>query len=241
VNALLHHIGFRGAGEVEGLSTVTSGPRFEGDPTVRPGLVHRLDKDTSGVMLVAKTDAVHLRLARQFSKRSIDRLYWAILLGCPQPQAGTVDTFIGRDPRDRKRMTVRPEPEGKHAVTNYRVVEILGEGASLTEFRLQTGRTHQIRVHAQHIGHPVLGDPMYGGRTPVAVSGHPERRRAIERVLHLLNRQALHAKTLGFDHPVTGERLFFDSPLPDDMAGALAALRGAESPGPDPPSPWKTR
>ncbi len=232
VNALLHHIGYRSGLDLEGLSTVASGPRFEGDPTVRPGLVHRLDKDTSGVMLVAKSDTVHLRLARQFAKRTIDRVYWAILIGHPAPLQGVIETFIGRDPRDRKRMAVRPEPEGKVAVTTYQVLEVL-PGASLVEFRLRTGRTHQIRVHAKHMGHPVLGDPVYGGRIHGSASGYPERRKALSGALRLLDRQALHAKTLGFQHPVSGARLFLESPLPDDMAGALAFLRSlsGESPG----------
>lgn len=222
VNALLHHIGYRTGEDLDGLSTVASGPRFAGDPSIRPGLVHRLDKDTSGVMLVAKSDTVHVRLARQFAKRTIDRVYWAILIGCPKPAEGVLDTFIGRDPRDRKRMAVRPAPEGKQAVTTYRVIEPL-PGATLVEFRLKTGRTHQIRVHAQYMGHSILGDPVYGGR--VSGPGHPELRRVITAALLELDRQALHAKTLGFQHPVSGERLFLESPLPADMAGVLSRFR----------------
>lgn len=164
VNALLHHVGHAGlrpeAGALgeEGLSTVNALPARPGDLSLRPGIVHRLDKDTSGLMVVAKDDWTHQHLARQFARRTIRRRYQALVWGVPDPPAGRVETALGRDPRDRKRMAVVPEAAGKHAVTHYDTLEAF-RFCALLAFRLETGRTHQIRVHAQHLGHPIFGDP----------------------------------------------------------------------------------
>lgn len=202
VNALLHHC----KGQLSGIGGV-----------VRPGIVHRIDKETSGLLVVAKTDKAHEGLARQFADHSIERAYFAIVSGVPMPPAGTVSGQIGRSDHDRKKMAVLHElnKRGKHAVTHYRLVEGFA-GAALVECRLETGRTHQVRVHMSSIGHPLLGDPVYG-RTP-------PRLRPILNELHFA-RQALHAAVLGFIHPVTEEPLRFASTLPADMTGLLVELR----------------
>ncbi|EZP71413.1 Pseudouridine synthase [Sphingomonas paucimobilis] len=199
VNALLHHC----RGQLSGIGGVA-----------RPGIVHRIDKDTSGLLVVAKSDKAHEGLAQQFKDHSIDRLYAAIVYGIPQTAAGTVDTWIGRSDSDRKKMAVHREGRGKHAVTHYRVVERL-RGAALVECRLETGRTHQVRVHMAHLGHPLIGDPVYG-----------RDRKGFKSILETLGfkRQALHAKRLGFIHPVTGEKLSFDSALPTDMQELLRQI-----------------
>ena len=199
VNALLHHC----AGELSGIGGVA-----------RPGIVHRIDKDTSGLLVVAKTDRAHEGLARQFKDHSIDRLYAAILYGHPTPSNGVVDSWIGRSDADRKKMAVHREGRGKHAVTHYRTVERL-RGAAMVECRLETGRTHQVRVHMAHLGHPLIGDPIYG-----------RERKGFKTILETLGfkRQALHAKTLGFIHPVTDKPLLFQSALPGDMQELLSAL-----------------
>ena len=242
VNALLHHVG-GGALSFEeedeepededvGLSTSTAAPRYDGDVTVRPGIVHRLDKDTTGLMVVAKNDVAHAHLAKQFMDRTIHRRYLAIVWGVPDPAEGTVETFLGRDPRDRRKMAVVPEERGKHAVTHFETVEPQAYTA-LVRFRLETGRTHQIRVHARHLGHPILGDPTYDGQ-PIRYGADTGKRRAFFRNLFAaMPRQALHAATLGFTHPTSGEALHFEAPLPDDMQHVLDRLRrveGAERP-----------
>jgi 23S rRNA pseudouridine1911/1915/1917 synthase len=195
VNALLHHC----AGRLSGINGVA-----------RPGIVHRIDKDTSGLLVVAKTDAAHEGLAAQFAAHSIDRRYLAVCAGHPSPAEGTIATRIGRSDADRKKMTVLPDESkrGKRAVTHYRMLRPIGD-AALLECRLETGRTHQVRVHCASIGHPLLGDPVYG-RTPKALRPLLERRG--------FRRQALHAAELGFTHPATGERLSFSAELPADMA-----------------------
>ena len=202
VNALLHHC----RGQLSGIGGV-----------VRPGIVHRIDKETSGLLVVAKTDAAHEGLARQFADHSIHRAYLAIVAAVPNPLSGTVSGHVGRSDHDRKKMAVlHPlNKRGKHAVTHYRLVEPLGL-AALVECRLETGRTHQVRVHMASIGHPLLGDPVYGR--------NPQRLRPIITQLHFA-RQALHAAELGFIHPVTEEALSFASALPADMAGLLVELR----------------
>jgi len=234
VNALLYHIG---SGPVRfdeeddlpeddeiGLSMVSTGPTEAKLEAPRPGIVHRLDKDTTGLIVVAKDDVTHTGLARQFEHRTIARTYLAIVWGVPDPPWGRIEAAIGRDPRDRQRMAVVPDERGKRAVTHYEVVEAL-PAAALVRFKLETGRTHQIRVHARHIGHPVLGDPTYGGRT-IRYGPHTPRRRAFyDQLFARLTRQALHAHTLGFRHPRTGEWLAFEAPLPEDMARALEQLR----------------
>ena len=199
VNALLHHC----AGQLSGIGGVA-----------RPGIVHRIDKDTSGLLVVAKTDAAHEGLARQFKDHSIQRLYAAITYGVPVPATGTVDAWIGRSDADRKKMAVHREGRGKHAVTHYRVTKLL-RGAALVECRLETGRTHQVRVHMAHLGHPLIGDPVYG-----------RERKGFKSILETLGfkRQALHARTLGFIHPVSHERLQFESAIPADMQELLSQL-----------------
>jgi 23S rRNA pseudouridine1911/1915/1917 synthase len=240
VNALLHHVGggtlsFEEEEEEPeeedvGLSTATAAPRFEGDVTVRPGIVHRLDKDTTGLMVVAKTDAAHAHLAQQFMDRTIQRRYLALVWGVPGPPEGTVETRLGRDARDRRRMAVVGEGRGKHAVTHYETVEPM-QYTALVRFRLETGRTHQIRVHARHLGHPVLGDPTYDG-TNIRYGPDTKARRAFFRNLFdAMPRQALHAATLGFVHPTTGEDVHLEAPLPGDMQHVLDRLRQVEGSG----------
>lgn len=234
VNALLHHVGAgplavdddaEEGDDALGLSTVQAAPRYAGDPTVRPGLVHRLDKDTTGLMVVAKTNPAHVHLSRQFADRTIRRRYHAIVWGHPDPPAGRIETHLGRDPRDRKKMAVVPEGRGKHAVTHYETLERLHH-AALVAFRLETGRTHQIRVHALHLNHPVFGDPTYGGLTIRFGLVSARRKAMCANLFKLLPRQALHAQSLGFTHPHTGAALDFTAPLPPDMQQVLDRLRG---------------
>jgi 23S rRNA pseudouridine1911/1915/1917 synthase len=180
---------------------------------LRPGIVHRLDKLTSGVLVASKTDEAHQGLAEQFSVHTVERRYVVVVAGRLAAARGTFDTFHGRHPTDRKRYTSRCD-RGRRAVTHYEVRQPL-RGASLVQATLETGRTHQVRVHFADAGHPVLGDPVYG-RPP----GHPEARRQGR----ALGRQALHAQVLGFVHPVTGQRLRFASPPPPDMQVVISAL-----------------
>jgi 23S rRNA pseudouridine1911/1915/1917 synthase len=207
VNALLAHAG-------EDL------PGIGGEK--RPGIVHRLDKDTSGVMVAAKTERAHRALSEAFANRDLDRAYLALCWGLPNPTAGEVSAPIGRHPGDRKRMAV-VERGGKPATTRYAVQRAWGAAAALVECRLLTGRTHQIRVHLAHLGHPIVGDPVYLRRTPAAARLLAEPARA---ALLAFPRQALHAATLGFNHPVTGRVLSFSSPVPPDFASLLALLDG---------------
>jgi 23S rRNA pseudouridine1911/1915/1917 synthase len=197
VDALLHHC----AGRLSGIGGVA-----------RPGIVHRIDKDTSGLLVVAKTDPAHEGLSSQFARHSIDRRYVAMVAGLPQA-AGTVDAPLARSPHDRKKIAI--QPRGKRAVTHYTVIDPLRHGA-LVECRLETGRTHQIRVHMASIGHPLIGDPVYG-------RNRPEHRDVLRRLD--FNRQALHAARLGFVHPVTSAPMAFESKLPHDMQSLFAALR----------------
>lgn len=205
VNALLYHC--------NALSGVN-------DPT-RPGIVHRLDKDTSGVMVIAKTDAAHAQLARQFAKRTIQREYWAIVWGVFKEKRGLIEAQLGRSKSDRKKMAV--VTDGKHAATEYEVLQQF-EYLSLIRLKLRTGRTHQIRVHLAHVNHPVFGDPTYNGRHLIWGPGTPKQKAEVERLLKLIPRQALHAKTIGFAHPVTRLHTAFDSPLPPDMEALLTSL-----------------
>jgi 23S rRNA pseudouridine1911/1915/1917 synthase len=184
---------------------------------LRPGIVHRLDKDTTGVLVAAKTDLAHQSLSRQFHDHTVDRRYRALVWGA-FPATLDVDARLGRDPRDRKRFTVVTGDSGRHAVTHASLVERLG-AASLVECRLETGRTHQIRVHLSHEGFPLVGDALYGRKTPELAK---PLREAVSRV----SRQMLHAASLAFDHPASGERLRFETPLPADMAALLDAFRG---------------
>ncbi|HDR06086.1 MAG TPA: RluA family pseudouridine synthase, partial [Candidatus Coatesbacteria bacterium] len=181
----------------------------------RPGVVHRLDMDTSGVLVLAKSSSARLALVRQFSAHTIERAYLALTYGVPAPEAGTLDWPIGRHPRDRKRFAVRPD--GRRAVTHYKVLRALPPSpepwAALVECRLETGRTHQVRVHLAHLGYPLLGDRIYGSRRSRQTSaGLP------------LKGQALHARLLAFDHPSSGERLTFTSEPPPAFALALELL-----------------
>ncbi len=188
----------------------------------RAGLLHRLDKDTTGLLCVAKSDIAMTRLARQFSEHTVDREYRAIVWGAFPDRRGSIDVPIGRHRSDRKKMAV--VEDGKEARTDYEVLEDFGP-LCLVRLRLHTGRTHQIRVHMAHMRHPLLGDPTYGGRRILygAVTG--PYKHFIEQLLTLLPRQALHARTLGFTHPVSGARVLFEAPLPRDMEQALEMLR----------------
>ncbi|UYV15600.1 RluA family pseudouridine synthase [Porphyrobacter sp. ULC335] len=202
VNALLHHC----RGQLSGINGVA-----------RPGIVHRIDKDTSGLLVVAKSDAAHEGLAVQFAAHTVHRRYIAVTAGHPSPATGTINARVGRSDSDRKKMTVLPNisSRGKTAITHYKVLERLNE-AAVIECRLETGRTHQVRVHCASIGHPLLGDPAYG-RTPKSL------RPVLERLGFA--RQALHAAELGFVHPVTGENIRFSSDIPQDMAELIDELR----------------
>ncbi|HVF37265.1 MAG TPA: RluA family pseudouridine synthase [Sphingomicrobium sp.] len=199
VNALLHHCG----GSLSGIGGVA-----------RPGIVHRIDKDTSGLLVVAKHDKAHEGLAKQFADHSIERRYLAIVSDVPRQAQGVVDAPLARSPHDRKKIAIQPQGRGKRAVTHWKRLSILRD-AALVECRLETGRTHQVRVHMASIGHPLVGDPVYG-RT----------RKAHRDLLKSLgfHRQALHAAHLGFIHPVTKSRLSFDSALPSDMQELFKAL-----------------
>ena len=199
VNALLHHC----AGRLSGIGGVA-----------RPGIVHRIDKDTSGLLVVAKTDVAHEGLAAQFARHSIDRRYLAIVSGIPVPPGGTINAPLARSSANRKKMAVVKEARGKRAVTRYRIVEPLAD-AALVECRLETGRTHQVRVHMAAIGHPLLGDPVYGRPKPA----HRELLKRLN-----FHRQALHAAALGFVHPVSKQNLSFESALPSDIQELLRAL-----------------
>ena len=199
VNALLHHC----AGNLSGIGGVA-----------RPGIVHRIDKGTSGLIVAAKTDRAHEGLARQFAAHSIDRRYRAIVAGLPNPTAGSVDAPLARSPYDRKKIAVVRAERGKRAVTHYRLIQVLRQ-AALVECRLETGRTHQVRVHMASIGNPLLGDPVYGRPGPA--------HRTVLKEL-AFNRQALHAAHLGFVHPINSETLAFDSELPADMQELFRAL-----------------
>jgi 23S rRNA pseudouridine1911/1915/1917 synthase len=197
VNALLHHC----HGSLSGIGGVA-----------RPGIVHRIDKDTSGLMVAAKTDRAHEGLAKQFAAHSIDRRYRAIVAGRPIPPAGTIDAPLARSPANRKKVAI--VGSGKRAVTHYSTIQQLREGA-LVECRLETGRTHQVRVHMASIGHSLLGDPAYG-------KIRPAHRGVLERLS--FRRQALHAAVLGFVHPITGENMSFASAMPADMQELFSQL-----------------
>ena len=236
VNALLWHVGGDAirADDLEdaddddvGLSTQTAGPRYDGDPTVRPGLVHRLDKDTTGLMVATKTDVAAAELGKQFAERTIRRRYLALVWGVPDPPEGRVEGWLGRSPRDRRKMSVRPEGEGKWAATRYAVVEPFRDLA-LVGYRLETGRTHQIRVHSASLGHPIFGDETYGGDRIVYGSAVGTRKAFVHNLLKAHPRQALHAHTLGFTHPVTGEDMDFEAPLPPDTQHLVDRVRAVE-------------
>jgi len=207
VNALLHH--------TQKLSKYN-------EPG-RPGIVHRIDKDTSGLLLIAKDDWTHAQLARQFANHTIDREYWAVCWGIFHERKGEIIGNIARSNKDRKLFTVS-KTEGKYAHTFYEVIEEY-EFASLVKLKLKTGRTHQIRVHMSHIKHPIFGDPSYGGRKIVYGSEFSKMKSRVENLLQIMKRQALHAKTLGFVHPHKKQKIFFDSELPDDIKNLIGELK----------------
>jgi 23S rRNA pseudouridine1911/1915/1917 synthase len=191
----------------------------------RPGLVHRLDKGTSGILVIAKNEFALNRLSKQFFDRTTDRRYNALVWGIPDPPEGTITGNVGRNIKDRKIMQVfKDESEGKTAITHYKVIEDLGY-ISLIECKLETGRTHQIRVHLSHLKHPLFNDEEYGGDQILKGTTFTKYQQFIKNCFKILPRQALHAKSLSFDHPVTGKRLSFDSDLPDDMQQVIEKWR----------------
>lgn len=206
VNALTYH-----------LQHLPAGRNGEG----RPGLVHRIDKDTTGLLVIAKTEYAMSYLARQFFDHSIERTYYALIWGVPKEANGTIRGHIGRSLKDRKIMAVYPNGEqGKHAVTHYEVLQTFGY-VTLVKCNLETGRTHQIRAHFKHIGHPLFGDATYGGDKQVYGQKTGSLKAFVENALALMSRQALHAKSLGFKHPSTKQSVQFDSELPDDFTCVL--------------------
>lgn len=191
----------------------------------RPGLVHRLDKDTSGIMVIAANEKAMAHLANQFFERTTERTYHALVWGNVAEDSGTITGHIGRSPKNRKIYQVYEEGDfGKHAVTHYRVLERLGY-VTLVECKLETGRTHQIRVHMKHIGHTLFNDKDYGGDKILKGTTFTKYKQFVENCFRLCPRQALHAKTLGFEHPTSGERLSFNSKLPEDMASLVEKWR----------------
>ena len=183
----------------------------------RPGLVHRIDKDTSGLLVVAKSDTALTKLSEQFFHKTIDRKYLAIVWGTPSPEQGTIDKYLSRDKKNRMIMSVPVNEDiGKRAITHYKVIEKLGY-VSLVECELETGRTHQIRAHMKHIGNPIFNDERYGGDKILKGTIFNKYKQFVENCFRLLPRQALHAKTLSFNHPRTNERLAFETELPNDF------------------------
>jgi 23S rRNA pseudouridine1911/1915/1917 synthase len=191
----------------------------------RPGLVHRIDKNTSGILVIAKNELALNRLSKQFFDRTTDRKYNALVWGIPDPREGTITGNVGRSIKDRKVMQVFPDgSDGKNAITHYKVLEDFGY-ISLIECKLETGRTHQIRVHFSHIRHPLFNDEEYGGDQIIKGTTFTKYQQFIKNCFKILPRQALHAKSLAFDHPVTGKRLSFDSEIPDDMVQVIDKWR----------------
>ncbi|WP_222983580.1 RluA family pseudouridine synthase [Flagellimonas meishanensis] len=191
----------------------------------RPGLVHRIDKDTSGLLVIAKTEAAMSHLAQQFFEKSSEREYIALVWGNVEEEQGTVEGHIGRNPKNRLQMMVFPEGnEGKEAVTHYRVLERFGY-VTLVSCKLETGRTHQIRVHMKHIGHTLFNDERYGGDRILKGTTFTKYKQFVQNAFKILPRQALHAKTLGFEHPLTGKFMRFDSELPEDMVNCIQKWR----------------
>jgi 23S rRNA pseudouridine1911/1915/1917 synthase len=207
VNALLYHC--KDLGGINGV--------------LRPGIVHRLDKDTSGVIVVAKDDEAYRQLTKQFKNRTVEKVYWAIVYGKFHQEQGVIDSPIGRHPTERKRMSTRTK-RGRTAITRWKVMDRL-DGFTLLEIFPQTGRTHQIRVHLSSAGHPLLGDPLYGRKGRPGTIRDPLLKECVRK----MNRQALHAYRLGFNHPRTGERVGFVAPIPEDMSNVLSFLRKQES------------
>lgn len=224
VNGLVHHF--------NNLPTLQNG-------SGRPGLVHRLDKDTSGLLVIAKTDRAMVHLARQFHDHTIERNYRALVWGVPAEQQGTIKTELMRSPTDRRIMqAVPPGSGGKHAITHYNVLETIGF-VTLVGCRLETGRTHQIRAHMRHLGHPVFSDATYGGNRLLKGPRFSKYKAFVDNCFKIMPRQALHARTLGFVHPTTGKKCFFEADLPADFEAVLQKWRhfvnygGAQPPSND--------
>ncbi len=211
LNGLAWHLGLREEVEQE---------------DIRMGvLVHRLDKDTTGVLVAAKSEVAQFKLAKQFFEKEVDRVYTALVWGDVQENEGTINAPIARHPSDRLKFYVpAKETQGRHAVTHYRVLERLGY-VTLLECRLETGRTHQIRVHTEHMGHPIFGDPRYGGNRIRKGTPYTKYKQFVDNCFGLLPRQALHAQTLGFIHPVLEKRMEFHAPLPEDFEAVLGKWR----------------
>ncbi len=206
VNALIYHFG-----------NLPKRP----DYADRPGIVHRLDKNTTGLMIAAKTEHALAHLSKQFKDRTTSRIYYALVWGNVKEDEGRIEGYIGRSLKNRKVMTVFPDEDyGKHAITNYKVLKRLGY-TTLIQCKLETGRTHQIRVHLKHIGHPLFNDNEYGGDKILKGTTFTKYKQYVQNCFKIIPRQALHAKSLGFDHPVTGERLQFESELPEDFKTVL--------------------
>lgn len=212
---------------------------------LRPGIVHRIDKDTSGILVVAKSDTAHQRLSKQFAKHTVERVYSCFVRSAPKPREGRIESRLARSPHDRKKQAVvrgtygdmEASEHGRHAVTNYKFIKGFGQApnaavgtpqVSHVECRLETGRTHQIRVHMGHIGCPLLGDPLYGKQRAFKTATNPGEI-AVRDALAAFKRQALHATVLGFTHPISKERLRFECPLPADMLALQAALEQLEN------------
>lgn len=213
VNALAYHFGHQNL------------PVMDGNMQDRLGLVHRIDKNTSGLLLIAKSELAMTHLAKQFYYHTIERTYWALVWGEPEEKEGTVTAHVGRHPRFRQRFAAFPEGEmGKWAVTHYKVLEPLYY-VSLIQCNLETGRTHQIRVHMEHLGHPVFSDERYGGDRIVKGTIFSKYKQFVENTFSVMPRHALHAKSLGFVHPRTGKEMYFESELPEDFQAALDRWR----------------
>jgi len=217
INALAYHFQHHSDGS---LSTV-------GKEDARPGVVHRLDKDTTGVLIAAKTDVAHWRIGKQFQERTVEKHYLAVVAGNVEPQADMIDLPLGKHPTERELMAVRYDENAKHAQTIYRVEEQFSDAFALLDIRLLTGRTHQIRVHLSHLGWPIVGDDQYGG--PLLNIEDIQKQKSTtsenQQTGPLMHRQALHAHTIEFNHPITEKRLHFKAPLPEDIQELLTALR----------------
>lgn len=192
-------------------------PTMEGNPKDRIGLVHRIDKDTTGLMVLAKTEIAMTHLAKQFYDHSIERKYWALIWGQPDEEAGTIEAHIGRNPLNRLQQAVFPDgDEGKHAITHFKLINPMYY-VSLVECQLETGRTHQIRAHMKHIGHTLFNDSRYGGDKILKGTVFTKYKQFVQNCFSILPRQALHARSLGFIHPITEKRMYFEAELPEDF------------------------
>ncbi len=225
VNALVYH--FQQLPINKSGATLNISAKSKEQSVLRPGLVHRLDKNTSGIMVVAKSETAMAKLAKDFFDRNLDRIYYALVWGDFQEDEGTITGNIGRHLKDRKKMDVFPpdDAEGKHAVTHYKVLERFGY-VTLIQCKLETGRTHQIRAHMQHIGHSLFNDETYGGNRILKGTTFAKYKQFVENCFTILPRHALHAKSLGFNHPITGKYIYFDSELPHDMQAVINKWRG---------------